>query len=129
VCHDTYEFLPDRYSCGMKVARGSMVSMLGIVLSAFLSVPFSISQQLESESHRKAAEKIAPHYPEMARTLKLTGIVRLNVRVAPNGKVLSAEVLGGHPLLAQVAVDAVRQWRFEAAPHETQEIVSLTFQP
>lgn len=88
-----------------------------------------LGQQLQSDSHRKAIEKVAPHYPEMAKTLKLKGIARVVVRVAANGRVVSAEVMGGHPLLAQAAVDAVRLWRFEAAPQETEEVVSFTFQP
>lgn len=99
-----------------------------ILLSTFLLAGLSVGQE-QAEFHRKVVEKITPRYPEMARTLKLSGIVRVAIRVAPNGKVVSAEVMGGHPLLAQVAVDAVRQWRFEPASQETQEVVSFTFQP
>jgi len=114
----------------MKIVRGSLVSMAGITLAAFLvGTPAGVGQLSGLEPHRKATDKILPHYPEMARTLKLSGNVRLAVRVAPNGKVISTEVLGGHPLLAQAAADAVQQWRFETAPQETQEIVSLTFHP
>jgi TonB family protein len=129
VSENVQEFPLTRYTAGMK-ARGSLASMAEIALAAFLvSTPLSIGQQVGLESHRKATEKVLPHYPEMAKTLRLSGNVRLAVRVAPNGKVIAAEVLGGHPLLAQAAADAVQQWRFESAPQETQEIVSLTFQP
>jgi TonB family protein len=99
-----------------------------IVLFPLLLVGLALGQE-QFESHRKAIEKITPRYPEMARTLKLSGSVKIAVRVAPNGKVISAEILGGHPLLAQVAVDAVRQWRFALASQETEEVVSFTFQP
>lgn len=88
----------------------------------------SLAQQPQTEVHRKALQKITPDYPGLARTMKLSGVVRLSVDVAPNGKVVSAQVLGGHPLLAQVAVDAVRQWRFESAPRQTEEIVLINFQ-
>lgn len=88
-----------------------------------------LAQQDETGTHRKAVQKVMPPYPAMARSLKLSGMVRVSAKVAPNGKVISAVVLGGHPLFAQVAVDAVRQFRFEAAPQQTEEIVVFTFQP
>jgi len=77
--------------------------------------------------HRKAVQKVMPSYPEMAKTMRLSGTVRVEVKVAPNGKVMSAAVLGGHPLLAAVAVDAARQWKFAPGPDETTEVVRLEF--
>ena len=65
----------------------------------------------------------------MAKAMNLSGTVRVAVKVAANGRVLSADVLGGHPLLAEVAVDAVRQWRFESTPQPTEEVVLITFKP
>ena len=107
-----------------------------ILLAAFLALAFSGSgalaqsaQSLQPETHRKAVQKVAPPYPQAAKSMNLSGKVRLAVTVTPNGKVAAAAVLGGHPLLAQVAIDAVRQWRFEAAPEQTEEIVLITFQP
>ncbi len=88
-----------------------------------------LGQQAQPETPRKAVQKFAPRYPEMAKAMKLSGTVRLVVKVAPNGNVVSAEVLSGHPLLAQVSIDAVRQWRFEAGPQQTEEVVLITFQP
>ena len=43
---------------------------------------------------------------------KITGAVRVAVVVAPNGKPKSIEVLGGNPLLAKSAVDAIQQWKW-----------------
>jgi len=98
---------------------------------AFLTVaipgPPLLAQQ--AETHRKAVQTVTPHYPEMAKAMRLSGAVRIAVKVAPNGKVVSAEVLGGHPVLAQVAVDAARQFRFETAQKLTEEIVTFNFQP
>ena len=112
----------------MSVARRCW-SFARMILFLLLLIGPAPGQELQPESHRKAIDKVPPHYPEMAKTLKLSGTVRVSVRVAANGKVVTAEVIGGHPLLAQVAVDAVKQWRFEAGPQETEEVVSFTFQP
>jgi TonB family protein len=106
---------------------------IAIVILALFNVAIPgillLAQQAQPETHRKALQKVAPHYPQMAKAMKLSGAVRVAVKVAPNGKVVSAEVLGGHPLLTEVAVDAARQFRFETAPKQTEEVVTFNFQP
>jgi hypothetical protein len=43
--------------------------------------------------------------------------------------VKSVDVRGGHPVLAQAAQNAVRQWKWEPAPHETSELMEIKFTP
>ena len=100
--------------------------MLAFVMVAFPGTPLPAQQ---AGTHRKAVQKEMPHYPEMAKAMKLSGTVRVAVKVAPNGRVVWAEVLGGHPLFAAVAVDAARQFRFETAPQQTEEVVTFNFHP
>ena len=57
--------------------------------------------------------RVAPEYPEMARMGRISGTVRLHAIVGKDGKIKQLEVISGHPLLAQAAVDAVRQWRYQ----------------
>jgi integrase len=38
-----------------------------------------------------------------------------------------ADVVGGNPVFENNAIEAVKQWRFEAAPTETKAIVVLEF--
>ena len=71
--------------------------------------------------------KVQPVYPDLARRSHLEGVVKLEVVVAANGSVRKVTVLGGNPLLAEAALDAVKQWRYEAAPAETTELVELHF--
>jgi outer membrane biosynthesis protein TonB len=49
--------------------------------------------------------------------------------VAPNGSVKSTKVVGGHPLLVNAAVDAVKKWRFDTASEESTGIVEFKFDP
>jgi len=72
---------------------------------------------------------LAIEHPEIAKTLKLSGKVRIIARVAPSGKVVSTEVVGGHPILARAASDAVLQWRYEPAREQTEETAVITFEP
>jgi TonB family protein len=80
-------------------------------------------------SERKVASRVAPFYPELAKRMRLQGVVKVEAVVRPNGTVKSTRVLGGNPVLVQSAVDAVAKWKFEPGPDETTEVVQLTFVP
>ncbi len=78
---------------------------------------------------RRAIEKVAPVYPELAKRAHIKGVVKLEVVIRPNGSVKSTKALGGSPALIEAAMDAVRKWKFETASEETTEVVQLTFEP
>jgi TonB family protein len=80
-------------------------------------------------SARKVGSKVVPTYPAAARTMNLSGTVRLEVLVLSNGSVKSVLVKGGNPLLAQAAQDAVRGWKWEKSDHDTTELVEFKFAP
>lgn len=86
-------------------------------------------QDATNEVLRRAKSKVAPVYPELARKMSLSGTVKVEVVVAPNGSVKDAKIVGGHPVLAGAALDAVRKWRFEPAPGESTGIVDFKFEP
>ena len=54
----------------------------------------------------------APAYPEVARRMRLAGLVEVEVLVDETGKVTSARALSGPPALRDVAVKAANQARF-----------------
>ena len=56
--------------------------------------------------------KVNPSYPPLARQTRISGTVRLHAIISKNGTVQQLEVISGHPLLVQAALDAVRQWRY-----------------
>ena len=76
------------------------------------------------ELSRKAKSRVAPVYPEIARRMSITGTVKLAVVVSPNGAVKSTKVVGGHPVLVNAALDAVKQWKFEPARTRVPELSS-----
>ena len=51
------------------------------------------------------------------------------VAVAPNGRATSTKVVGGHPVLAKAAVDAIEKWKWVASPDESTELVEIHFHP
>ena len=113
-------------------------SILGLVLglwlvtagTAVLCPPAMAQENVKTEElSRKAKTKVAPIYPDVARRMNVSGTVRLSVVVAPNGTVRSSKVIGGHPVLVNAAMDAMKQWKFEPAPTESSGIVEFKFQP
>lgn len=105
-------------------------ALLAVCASVLLALcPLSRGQQDQPETKRKLITKVVPSYPGLARNLKLAGSVKIEAVVLPNGSAKSTQTLGGHPLLVQAAVDAVNRSKWEAAPHETKEIVIFNFHP
>ena len=78
---------------------------------------------------RKIVTRTAPVYPDLARSMALQGTVKVQVVVAPDGSVKDVAIKGGHPVLAQAAVNTVRHWRWEPAEHKSHEVIELKFSP
>ena len=79
------------------------------------------------EGKRKVKTKVAPVYPELAKRMNVSGKVKIEVIITPDGRVKSTRALGGHPLLVQSCIDAVKEWKFASAPEETTQIVEFEF--
>lgn len=100
-----------------------------VVMLAGTGVVTTRAQEAQGEIVRRAKSKVQPVYPELARKMNITGSVKIAVVVAPNGTVKDAKIVGGHPVLANAALDAVRKWRFEPATVETSGVVDIKFEP
>jgi TonB family protein len=101
-----------------------------LLAGAFVILSFCSSPaQAPPEGARKILVRVTPQYPNIARAANLHGTVKIAVVVAPAGSVKSMEIVGGHPILAQSAESAVRQWKWEPMAHETTESVEIRFNP
>jgi TonB family protein len=56
--------------------------------------------------------RVQPTYPAEARTQHIQGQVVMAAVIGRDGTIEKLSVLSGDPLLAQTALDAVRQWRY-----------------
>jgi TonB family protein len=106
--------------------RALAVGLLLVGGWAATNAPLSWGQE---EITRKVKSKVAPVYPELAKRMNITGVVRVQVTVAANGSIKDATLVGGHPVLANAALDAVKKWRYEAGPAESTGIVVFRFNP
>ena len=104
--------------------RASVIFFLAIFL--LLSV---LSTAQKDPAKRKLLNSRTPAYPTLARTLALSGVVKVDALVAPDGSVKAVDIKGGHPVLAQAAANTVRQWKWETTAHESHELVEIRFSP
>src|SRR5208282_3745364 len=81
------------------------------------------------EGTRRVEHSVPPDYPEIAKRMNLTGTVQVEALVKPDGTVREVRVVGGHPMLVDALVRAVRQWKYQPAPRETVESVKFSFVP
>ena len=94
-----------------------------------LALATASAQDENGSAPRKLVRSPKPPYPALARTMNLSGTVRLEALVEPNGSVKSVEIKGGNPLLAQSAQFAVRDWKWEKAEHATTQLLEVRFAP
>ena len=115
---------PDPNMMGMQggvpggVAGGSMGGVLGGVIGGAGGAPpppkptQTRIKQGGAVTAASLINRVQPVYPPLARQTRVSGTVRLHAIISKDGSVQQLEVLQGHPLLVQAALDAVRQWRY-----------------
>jgi TonB family protein len=109
-----------RFTWGRRVLAAVATAVLaGAMVSA--------QQSVGEEGKRKVKSKVTPQFSELARRMNISGKVKVEIVIAPDGHVKTARAIGGHPVLVQSCIDAVKEWRFEAAPEETTQIIEFEF--
>jgi TonB family protein len=79
------------------------------------------------EEKRHAKNLVQPTVSDLARRLNLTGTVKIEVTIAPDGTVKRSRVLGGHPVLAVDAQRAAERSTFDPGPREMIEVSEFKF--
>lgn len=74
-----------------------------------------------------ATKQTAPVYPPAARSMRSTGIVRVEVTVDESGEVAEIQKTSGPPLLQTAAKDAVRKWKFKPFMRDGQPVRATGF--
>jgi TonB family protein len=108
-------------SCGFRRTA------VGLLQLAALALVVAMAMHATAADNRATKSRVAPVYPEMAKRLKITGIVLIEATVDPEGKVADVKTISGNRLLAPAAEDAVRKWKFVAAPAASTENVEINF--
>jgi TonB family protein len=108
------------------IARATAIALL-LAIAAGSALQLRAQSALPAETKRHAKHIVTPTLPELAKRLNLSGTVRIEVIIAPDGTVKRSRVLGGHPVLAMAATSAAEKSTFDPGPTETSEIIEFKF--
>jgi TonB family protein len=89
----------------------------------------ALSASISAQETRKALFKPTPRYPEIAKRLNLVGTVKVEAVIGPDGKVKETTVVGGHPILVDATLVALKEWKYEPAKGETNVTLTFEFHP
>lgn len=98
------------------------------VFSAFAALALASLLALPAGAEERAVkQRVAPVYPEIAKRMKITGTVKVEVNVDAEGKVTNVKTMEGNRMLAVAAEDAIRKWRFAPGAGDATVVVDLNF--
>jgi TonB family protein len=97
--------------------------------------PLAVAQNVAAQAPSSDAtpqavltKLVPPVYLPLARQARITGDVKVRVLIRKDGSVESAEVISGHPMLKEAALDSAQKSQFECKACEDQGVsYSLTF--
>jgi TonB family protein len=110
----------------VNITRKLLGFSLVLVTAGILFMPRATLAQ-DTGTKRKVSHRVVPDYPNVAREMNITGKVKIEATVEPDGHVKSTRAVGGSPLLVESAEKALKNWKFETGPKETIEIVEFDF--
>ena len=88
--------------------------------------------RISPEALQVLAHPVDPNYPMLAREMKVQGAVVLDALIGRDGTIQNLKVVSGPTILANAAMEAVRQWRFkpyyqDGAAVETAARITVNF--
>jgi TonB family protein len=105
-----------------KRSKRAMCAMLMIGMSVTGSTALA-------QENRKAISDPNPAYPDAAKRFRLTGVVKVQVLIEPNGQIKAVKVIGGHPLLVNAVQETLKNWKYAPASGETTAQLEFNFHP
>ena len=100
-----------------------MLVRLSLVAALLLSTGLAVASP-------KVLKKVPPEFPAEAVRKNITaGTIRAKLMIAPDGKVSEVEVVEAEPkrVFDRAAIDALREWRFEASGDKQTHEQKLVF--
>jgi protein TonB len=100
------------------IPGGQMGGVIGGIIS---STPVAVPKVATPQRVRVSAgvtsgllvRKVQPVYPPLARQARIQGTVLLRAQISKDGSIENLQLVSGHPMLVQSALDAVRQWKYK----------------
>jgi TonB family protein len=98
-----------------------------LLAKSWMVVALMFFVALTAAAQRKPVSNPQPEYPEIAKKMNLSGVVKIEVVIGPDGEIKNAKVLGGHPVLADSTLKALKNWKYAPGSAETKEMLLFKF--
>jgi protein TonB len=88
----------------------------GIMSTVAVSTPQQAPQKVkvsQGVSQGLLIKSVDPVYPALARQMRIQGSVELLANIGADGSITSVKLLSGDSILAQAAINAVKQWKYK----------------
>jgi periplasmic protein TonB len=100
------------------IPGGQMGGVIGGIIS---STPVAVPKVATPQRVRVSAgvtsglkvKDVKPVYPPLARQARIQGTVLLRAQIGKDGSIQNLQLVSGHPMLVQAALDAVKQWKYK----------------
>jgi TonB family protein len=87
-------------------------------------LPAAVPQEAQAP---RLLKKVIPAYPEILKKMNVSGTVKVQVTIAPDGTVKDVEVKGGNAIFIDSVAAAVRSWKFVPSDHQRSAVVTVNF--
>jgi len=101
--------------------RTKWLQALALACAVIISLP------AHATGERAVKSRVSPVYPELAKRMRITGLVTVEAKVDADGKVLAVKTVTGNRALSQAAEDAVSKWKFVAGPEVSTINIDINF--
>jgi len=128
------ELISGRYDAGLRAAADDSESFRSLLepyrgpITAAEADAIGVPRLLHPEAFQ-FSHFVAPKYSKLAWAARISGIVELRLTVDPaTAKVLDVAAVSGHPLLKPSAIEAAKQWCFQAGSiHRDSVTIALEY--
>ncbi len=107
-------------------AKRAVLFLSALALAAGMALPARAGDIPRMKLQMAPTNRI-PAYPQVAKNMKLSGEVLLEVVVDPEGNVKEVRPGGGLAILSRAAGDAVRHWKFAPGPCDHVVVMAFNF--
>jgi len=84
---------------------------------------------LRAQDSRKVLSNPVPVYPDVAKRMRLTGTVKVQIVIATDGRIKEKNFIGGHPVLVNAVEETLKNWKYAPASGETTTQLEFNFHP
>jgi len=78
---------------------------------------------------RRVIAHPSPAYPDAARKFAISGVVKVQVVIAPDEHIKDVKLVGGHPMLVLAVQDTLKSWQYAPAASESTANLEFSFHP